>query len=266
VAAVDEKVVALWERAAATYETEVPYFTLMGARVVAHAALVTGQEVLDVACGKGATLVPAAAAVGAAGRVVGIDIVPEMVEGARAAAEAAGLDNVEVVVMDGEALEFEPSRFDVVICAFGLGFLRPERALPEMRRVLRDGGRFVTSVPTGGGPNWNFFGELCERYGLVSTAHPGGAQVPQLDEVAQRFSSVGFRVDPPVHDVVTVRFADEESWWRWAWSHGQRALLERLDDADAPAFKKEAFAAMRSFAASDGIPLEQQFLVLTAHA
>jgi hypothetical protein len=50
VAAVDEKVVALWERAAATYETEVPYFTLMGARVVAHAALGAGEEVLDVAC------------------------------------------------------------------------------------------------------------------------------------------------------------------------------------------------------------------------
>ena len=111
----DDTVVALWERAAATYETEVPYFTLMGERVVAHAALAPGEEVLDVACGKGAALLPAAVAVGAAGHVIGIDIVPAMVDAARTAARAAGLDNVEVAVMDGEELEFEPAGFDVVI-------------------------------------------------------------------------------------------------------------------------------------------------------
>ena len=260
----DDAVVALWERAAATYETEVPYFTLMGERVVAHAALAPGEKVLDVACGKGATLLPAAVAVGVAGHVVGIDIVPAMVESARVAARAAGLDNVEVAVMDGEDLEFASSRFDVVICAFGLGFLRPERALPEMRRVLRVGGRLVISAPAGGGQNWNFFGELCERYGLVSTAHPGGTQMPAFDDVAQQFASAGFQVDPPVRDAVSVRFADEESWWRWAWSHGQRAFLERLHESDVEAFKNEAFAAIRTFAAADGILLEQQFLVLTA--
>jgi SAM-dependent methyltransferase len=188
-----------------------------------------------------------------------------MVEAARAAAAARGLHNVAVEVMDAEALDFEQSRFDVVICAFGLGFLRPERALPEIRRVLRDGGRLVASVPLGGGANWDFFGALCERYGLVSAAHPGGAQMPPLDEVARRFASMGFRVGAPVHDVVSVSFPDEETWWRWAWSHGQRAFLERLDTSDVDAFKRDAFAALRSFATSDGILLEQQFLVLTAH-
>ena len=94
---------------------------------------------------------------------------------------------------------FASSRFDVVICAFGLGFW-PEHALPEMRRVLRDGGRLVISAPAGGGQNWNFFGELCERYGLVSAAHPGGTQMPAFDEVAKQFASTGFAVDPPAHD------------------------------------------------------------------
>jgi SAM-dependent methyltransferase len=265
VGAVDERVVALWERAAATYETEVAYFTPMGERVVAHAALAPGEDVLDVACGKGATLLPAAVAVGPGGHVTGIDIVAAMVEAARAAAAARGLRNVAVEVMDAEALDFEQSRFDVVISAFGLGFLRPEHALPEIHRVLRDGGRLVASAPLGGGANWNFFGALCERYGLVSTAHPGGAQMPPLEEVARLFASMGFRVGAPVQDVVSVSFPDEETWWRWAWSHGQRAFLERLDASDVDAFKRDAFSALRSFATSDGILLEQQFLVLTAH-
>jgi hypothetical protein len=38
----DPEVVALWERAATTYDTEIPYFRQMGERVVAHADLRTG--------------------------------------------------------------------------------------------------------------------------------------------------------------------------------------------------------------------------------
>lgn len=262
----DEAVVALWERAAPIYETEVPYFRLMGERIVDYAALEPGDEVLDVACGKGAVLLPAAIAVGARGRVVGIDIVPAMVEGARSAAAAADLTNVSVEVMDGEAIEFEPASFDVVIMAFGLGFLRPEIALPEIRRVLRDGGRLVTTAPLGGGPNWNFFGELCERYGLTSEAHPGGVKMPDIDEVMRLFEQSGFSLGAPMTDSVSVWFADEASWWRWAWSHGQRAFLEHLADADVEAFKTDAFAALRSFRSPEGILLEQQFLALTATA
>jgi 2-polyprenyl-3-methyl-5-hydroxy-6-metoxy-1,4-benzoquinol methylase len=63
----DEAVVAFWTRAAEAYETEVPYFGPMGERIVAHAGLRPGQSVLDVACGKGATLLPAARAVGDGG-------------------------------------------------------------------------------------------------------------------------------------------------------------------------------------------------------
>ena len=202
----DEAVAAFWARAAETYETEVPYFRLMGERIVARAGLRTGQDVLDVACGKGATLIPAARAVGDRGRVVGVDIVPEMVDAARAAAVDAGLANVTVQVGDGDALDLDSASFDVVVCGFGLGFLRPELALAEMRRVLRDGGRLVTSVPMGGGADWDFFGEFCKRYGLVSEAHVGGATTPAFEEMAKLAASVGLFLDPPVLESVSVLF------------------------------------------------------------
>jgi len=189
-----------------------------------------------------------------------------MVEGARAAAAGASLGNVDVEVMDAEELQFDPGTFDVVINAFGLGFLRPDRALCETRRVLRDGGRLVASAPLGGGPNWEFFGKLCARYNLVSGAHPGGIAIPAPAELLGLFESAGLRVDPPVQDAVEIDFADEESWWRWVWSHGQRAFLEGLDDAEVAPFKAEAFAELRSFATPAGIHLEQQFLVVNATA
>jgi hypothetical protein len=134
-----------------------------------------------------------------------------------------------------------------------------------MRRVLRDGGHMVTSVPMGGGSNWDFFGELCDRYGLVSQAHVGGAAPPPFEEMAKLAASIGFVLAPPVHESVSVLFADEESWWRWAWSHGQRAYLERVDSSQVDAFKEEAFAALQLFRTPAGFPLVQQFLVLRAN-
>lgn len=236
----------------------------MGERIVARATLRPGEAVLDVACGKGAALLPAARAVGDSGRVLGIDVVATMVKAASEAVVRAGLSNVDVVVMDGEALELPTASFDVVISAFGLGFLRPELALPEFVRVLRRPGRLVTSVPAGGGPDWAFFGDLCERYGLRPRGQPGGSSAPSPEEAVALFATAGLALQPPVVESVSVTFPDEEAWWRWAWSHGQRGFLEQLGDDRIEAFKTEAFAALRSFATPAGIPLEQRFLVLTA--
>ena len=260
----DQEVLELWQRAADTYETEVPYFRLMGERIVAHAELKPGETVLDVACGKGASLLHAGRAVGESGRVLGVDIVEAMVAAAREAVAKAGLKNTEVELMDGEALDVPDASFDVVIMAFGLGFLRPEAALPEMARVLRRPGRFVTSIPAGGGDNWAFFGELCQKYGLAPKGQPGAVRMPTPEEVNAMFTAAGFTLNPPVMDSVSVMFPDEESWWRWAWSHGQRGFLEQLDDAQLEEFKEAAFESLRSFATPEGLPLEQQFMVLTA--
>jgi O-methyltransferase/aklanonic acid methyltransferase len=260
----DDEVVALWERAAETYETEVPYFRQMGERIVTHAGLQSGESVLDIACGKGATLVPAARTVGPSGRVVGGDIVDAMVQAARDNVAAEGLSNVEVTVMDGEALTLPPDSFDAVIIAFGLGFMRAAAVLPEVARVLRRPGRLITSVPTGGGPEWEFFGELCQQYELVPRSQPGGSRIPSPQEAAAMFGTAGFALQPPAQESVSVTFPDEESWWRWVWSHGQRGFLEQLGDDRVDGFKADAFAALRAFATPEGIPLEQQFLVLTA--
>jgi SAM-dependent methyltransferase len=260
----DDEVVAMWERAASSYETEIPYFRLMGERIVAQAELRPGEQVLDVACGKGATLVPAARTVGDSGRVLGVDVVEAMVWAARDAIAEAGLTNADAQVMDGEALELPDASFDAVVMAFGLGFMRPEQALPEVARVLRRPGRFVTSVPAGGGADWAFFGELCEEYGLAPKGQPGGSRIPTPEEAAGMFASAGLALQPPAMESITVRFADAEAWWRWVWSHGQRGFLEQLADDRVEEFKAKAFNALRSFATPEGIPLEQQFLVLKA--
>src|SRR6266545_2524334 len=63
-----------------------------------------GARVLDVACGAGYPALAAAAAVRPGGRVVAVDISPEMLRAASRRATAAGIDNIEFSEMDAEQL------------------------------------------------------------------------------------------------------------------------------------------------------------------
>jgi SAM-dependent methyltransferase len=108
---------------------------------------VAGVELLDVATGTGNFALLAARA--GAEHVVGVDLTPELLAVARKAADREGLDGVEFVGGDAEALEFEEDRFDVVTSTFGVIFApRPAVATGELARVLTPGGRLgLTTWP-----------------------------------------------------------------------------------------------------------------------
>lgn len=96
--------------------------------------------VLDVGCGVGATPVYLATATGC--RVVGVDLLDEMVEQARRRADAAGVaDRVEFRTADAQDLPFEDNLFDAVVSESVNVFLDVKhRAMSEYVRVSRSGG------------------------------------------------------------------------------------------------------------------------------
>ena len=110
---------------------------------VAHAALQRGEVVLDLGCGGGIDTLLAARGVGPTGRVSGLDTVPEMCERAEQSIRDAGLDDCcEVHVGDMEAIPLPDDGIDVVISNGVLNLSpRKSRAIAEMARVLRPGGR-----------------------------------------------------------------------------------------------------------------------------
>ena len=112
----------------------------------ALASLEEGQTVLDLGSGAGFDCFLAARNVGAAGRVIGVDMTPEMVEKARTNARRGGYENVEFRLGEIEALPVADASVDVVIsnCVLNLSAHRG-RALAEAFRVLRPGGRIVVS-------------------------------------------------------------------------------------------------------------------------
>ena len=101
-----------------------------------------GERVVDVGSGTGMDAMVAANAVGAEGRVVGVDMTPEMLERARAGAEEAGIRNVEFREGLAEQLPVDDGWADLVI-SNGVINLVPDKlgAYREIARVLKPGGR-----------------------------------------------------------------------------------------------------------------------------
>ncbi len=104
--------------------------------------LAPGELVLDVGSGAGTDSLVAAQMVGADGSVTGIDMTPEMLAKAQAAAHEAGATNVSFLEADAERLPFDDASFDVVI-SNGVIDLIPDKdaVFSELFRVLRPGGR-----------------------------------------------------------------------------------------------------------------------------
>jgi ubiquinone/menaquinone biosynthesis C-methylase UbiE len=137
-----------WDLAAADYESLWrSQLAAAQTRLMECAAPVSGESVLDVACGTGLIALVAAEAVGLAGSVVGVDISESMVQSARRLAQQRSLGNASFLRMDAERLAFADCSFDLALCALGLMYVPdPHRAMSEMRRVLRPGGRMGLAV------------------------------------------------------------------------------------------------------------------------
>jgi arsenite methyltransferase len=111
--------------------------------------LAPGEEVLDIGCGAGTDTLVAAQMVAPAGQVAGIDMTPEMLSRARAAAAEMGATNVDFVEGEIEQLPFAAERFDVAI-SNGVIDLIPDKdaVFTEIFRVLRLGGRLQVADVT----------------------------------------------------------------------------------------------------------------------
>src|SRR5258706_2267387 len=137
-----------WDKAAGYYEL---YWQRQlepaQRKLLEMASLQEGESVLDVACGTGAVTFRMAKVVGQRGEVVGTDISDNMISIANKAAAQKQIANVRVERMDGEELTIIDSHYHAATCSLGLMYVPDAlKAVREMHRALRPGGRVVAAV------------------------------------------------------------------------------------------------------------------------
>ena len=175
-----------------------------------------GELVLDIACGTGVVARNVAPRVGSHGIVIGLDVNPDMISMARAAAERDQVA-IEWYTSPAEQLPFPDENFDLVFCQFGLMFFSDRHAaLKEMHRVLRIGGRVVLSVWQG-----------LERHPFYQTLHNvssrllGKSAVQTVfslgdsDELRKLLTDAGFQQIELESLSIMVRFPNAEEFLAW---------------------------------------------------
>lgn len=216
------------------------FWSRSGERTIDRLGLRPGMSVLDVACGSGASTLPAARRVGPTGRVIGIDLSERMVEMGRDKARRARLDQIEFRTADMSNTGFADESFDAVVCVFGVSFA-PDMPgfVADLWRMVKPGGRLA--ITTWGPRLWSPMYEVWreavrrERPDLMSDFHPWD-RITTPTALAGLLQSAGVPRDTlrvlPEFDVWPLRSAHD--WWSIVMGSGLRWTMDQLpsDAAD----------------------------------
>jgi arsenite methyltransferase len=160
----------------------------------AIAALRQGEVVLDLGSGAGFDCFLAARQVGENGKVIGIDMTPDMIEKAQENALKGAYKNVEFRLGEIEDMPVDDNSIDVILsnCVINLS---PDKAAvyKEAYRVLKPGGRLAISdmVSSGEMPP-----EIKEDLNLHSSCVAGALQVDELDQILQEAGFKNIKISP----------------------------------------------------------------------
>jgi len=231
----------------------------VGAAMIAALEIREDQQHLEVAAGTGEPGLTIAARA-PKGHVTLTDIAPEMLAAAQRRAVAQGLTNVSYQECGAEDLPFPDASFESVGCRFAFMFIPDiQKAVNELTRVLKPGGRVAASVWAG--PEVN-------QWATVSSAAiatevqmpppdpdaPGMYRCAQPGAISSRFEAAGLR-DVREWDVPTLQVAaSPEQYWQMVQELTAPVVmaLQRVDQAARDRITAKVIEGAKAYQSPDG--------------
>jgi len=229
--------------------------------LVAYADPQPGMHVLDLASGTGEPGISVAQRVGPEGRVTAVDVSSDLLAVAVERAGKRGLANFAIQQADAHRLPFADHSFDLATCRFGVMFFaEAQKALTELRRVLKPGGRACFAAwGSFEQPYWQSTMKIVHMHVGGTLLEPGGANPFRYSDVgsfSRELRAAGFR---------DVEGFTRQLPWTWPGSAEEvfdyacavatpfRPMLERVREAEWPAIRSEVHAAIDCHRVGDEI-------------
>lgn len=241
---------------------------VFGQAAIESVAPATGECVLDVGCGAGASTMALATRVGAGGKVLGVDISEPLIGRARALAPPDTPALFQVA--DASSAELPEGAFDILFSRFGVMFFDdPTGAFAHMRRALRPGGRVAFVCWRGAAENDWVRLPMGAIKGIVPLNAPPDPEAPgpfsfgDRERVARILTAAGFTDIAITPFDASIPFGEGRTWdaaiddaVQLAFEVGplSRTLADQPDDIRA-----RASAAVR--AAFAGLPGERSVMI-----
>ncbi len=230
-------------------------------RMMELAHIAPGQRVLDVATGIGEPALTAARIVGPNGSVTAIDQAPQMLAVARERMQTAGIQNVEFIEGDAEAVTLPPDSFDAVVSRLGIMlFNDPASTLARFKMSLKPGGWLVVAVwgPPERVPSISLSYSVLSRMQGQPPSPPGGPNPFALSEpgrLEQILRDAGFVQVQSEPFTVTFTFpsADDLVDYLVAVSAPVRRVTATMSAEQQAAFRRQLADAAAPFADASGV-------------
>lgn len=246
-------------------------FRAGAAQLVDHAAIRTGERVLDVGCGTGIVARTAAERVGPSGSVVGLDLNPGMLEVA-AKASSGIATQIEWRQGAAEEMPLERSSFDAVLSQQAFQFFTdPDKALAEMRRVLVPGGRIGLSVLRSVEHNRTYrpLIDAFTRHGGEDLGKMMNSPFQDLSigQLRTMVANAGFESVSVTIDVVTARFPSIPEFLQWELSSSPLGkMVASMGNDVREAITRDVSEGLRDYTDDGGVMHPLQTYLVTARA
>lgn len=216
-----------------------------------------GQKILDVATGTGLVAIPAAQQVGSEGYVIGIDMSSGMLHQARLKAEAASLQNIELIEADAEYINFSDSSFDAIFCCEAIVLLTDIPAsLQKWYRFLKTGGFVAFTCPPETAYMASIYRSICTHILGISVPHilESLGTPEKCHNLLQQagFREIEFKIEPSGR-YRNLGDDDRLSWQEINLSFKGNPLLSKLSESQLEQLQVEYRVEIEELATDQGV-------------